>query len=260
MTTTTSCSVGGVAVSALRPWAFGGYVQFMKSISARTAVRVTLLALAITLALHAGVARAHVPGLEQGPDGVPMTIGGPEVSRAVYGYLASDDAYDAYVFTVDEPVTQGIGVIVPVRDEHAEFRPALRLLADGSHVAQIADPGLAEREAEWEPFSLTSFWSGAEQEITFEPDVEYELRVEPGTGDAAWGRYVVVFGGPEAFTAADSLRTLFYLPVIWFGAYGGAPPHWNWWALIPVGITLAGLVFVARWMVRALRRRMGQRD
>jgi hypothetical protein len=184
-----------------------------------------------------------------------MAIGGPEVSRAIYGYLAPDEKYDAYAFHVDEPVTQTIGVIVPARGEDEGFRPSLRLLADGVEVALIDDPGLPEREAEWEPFSLTDFWTGGEERIAFEPGVEYELRVEPGTGPDVSGRYVIVFGGPEAFTAADSARTLVYLPVIWFGAYGGAPAHWNWWALVPLAVAVGIVFLVVRAGVRAVRRR-----
>jgi hypothetical protein len=184
-----------------------------------------------------------------------MTVGGPEVSRAIYGYLAPDEESDVYTFHVDEPVSQTIGVIVPSRAEHEGFRPSLRLLTDGVEVALIDDPGLPEREAEWEPFSLTDFWTGGEQRIAFEPGVEYELRVEPGTGPDVSGRYVIVFGGPEAFTAADSARTLVYLPVIWFGAYGGAPAHWNWWALLPLGVVVLLLALLVRAVIRIGARR-----
>jgi len=217
-------------------------------------VAATLLLLA---ALFATVspAIAHVPDLERSASGGPMAIGGPEVSRAIYGYLAPDEEYDVYTFHVDEPVSQTIGVIVPSRAEHEGFRPSLRLLADGVETALIEDPGLAEREAEWEPFSLTDFWTGGEQRISFEPGVAYELRVEPGTGPDVSGRYVIVFGGPEAFTAADSVRTLVYLPVIWFGAYGGAPAHWNWWALLPLGVAVLLLALLVRAVIRIGARR-----
>lgn len=212
------------------------------------------------LTLAPGTALAHVPDLERSVSGGPMAIGGPEVSRAIYGYLAPAEEYDAYTFHVDEPVTQTIGVIVPSRAEHEGFRPSLRLFADGVEVALIDDPGLAEREAEWEPFSLTDFWTGGEERIAFEPGVEYELRVEPGTGPDDSGRYVIVFGGPEAFTAGDSVRTLVYLPVIWFGAYGGAPAHWNWWALVPLAVAIALVLLVVRAVVRAVRRRHAARE
>ena len=221
----------------------------------------TLLALvAAALIFAPAAAVAHVPDLERRASGEPMTVGGPEVSRAIYGYLAPDEEYDAYTFRVDEPVNQTIGVIVPSRAEHEGFRPSLRLLADGVEVSYIEDPGRAEREAEWEPFSLTDFWTGGEERIAFEPGVEYELRVEPGMGPAGSGRYVIVFGGPEAFTAADSARTLVYLPVIWFGAYGGASAHWNWWALLPLGVAVLLLALLVRAVIRIGTRRRAAGD
>jgi hypothetical protein len=222
------------------------------STAARTSF--TLLGALVLLACTSGPALGHVPALEPRSAEGATRIGGPEVSRAIYGYLAPDEEYDAFVFSVDKQVNQAIGIIVPARAEHEGFRPELRVLADGAEIALIADPGLPEREAEWEPFSLTAFWHGTEERLSFEPGVEYELHVEPGDGTETSGRYVIVFGGPEAFTAADSMRTIVYLPVIWFGAYGGAPAHWNWWALVPLGIAGAALVLIGRLLHRAVRR------
>ena len=242
------------------PSDISGYHPDMRLQARIPAVTLALLTCIVAVSLPATVAHAHVPALERGAPGVPMAIDGPEVSRAVYGYLAPDETYDAYLFSVERPVTQAIGVIVPSRDEHAGFRPELRLLASETEVAHIEDPGLPERTAEWEPFSLTTFWEGGEQVIAFDPGVEYELRVEPGDGDASSGRYVIVFGGPEAFTADESVRTLLYLPVIWFGAYGGAPPHWNWWALIPLGILVAGIALITQALVWRSHRRAADRN
>mgnify|MGYP001067158541 CR=1 FL=1 len=225
----------------------------MRRFSTATRTGLPLLG-ALMLLAAAAPALAHVPALEPRSAEGATRIGGPEVSRAIYGYLAPEEDYDAYRFAVDEPVTQTIGIIVPARAEHEDFRPELRVFADGAEIAMIADPGPAEWEAEWEPFSLTAFWHGGEERLPFEPGVEYELHVEPGDGAESSGRYVIVFGGPEAFTAADSLRTIAYLPVIWFGAYGGAPPHWNWWALIPLGILALGVALVVRAVIRRTLR------
>jgi len=245
--------------TACRRVAERGYHPCMNLLRSTSRITAALLLLA-ALCATASPALAHVPDLERGADGGPMAIQGPEVSRAIYGYLSPDEDYDAYAFHVDALATQIIGVIVPTRAEHAGFRPSLRLFADGIETALIEDPGLDEREAEWEPFSLSSFWTGGEERIAFEPGVEYELRVEPGTGPDGSGRYVIVFGGPEAFTAADSARTLVYLPVIWFGAYGDAPAHWNWWALVPLTVVAAVLVLLVRAVVRAVRRRHASRQ
>lgn len=229
----------------------------MRRLQPITAFALAALAAVVLSSSLSSAALGHVPTLERAQGEGAAVIEGPDVSRAIYGYLAPVEEYDSYTFHVDEPVTQTVGIIVSARAEHAGFRPALRLLADGTEVVAAQDPGLPDRETEWEPFSLTSFWAGAEERVSFEPDVAYELVVDPGTGTDLSGRYVIVFGGPEAFTATDALRTLAYLPVIWFGAYGGAPPHWNWWALIPLGIVAGGMALIVRAVVRALRRRPG---
>jgi hypothetical protein len=206
---------------------------------ARSHVRATALIALVAMAVlvSARPAEAHVPGLEPRSADGPVSIGGPEVSRATYGYLAPGDAYDEYRFTVPEPVTRAVGIIVPAYPEHADFRPGLVITAAGRDRLEIPDGVAAQRQREFEPFSLTSFWHGGEREVTFEPGVLYTLRVQPGPGSAS-GRYVVVFAGPEQFKARDIADTLWQLPLIWVGAYGGAPFRWNWLALIPLALTV----------------------
>ncbi len=229
------------------------------NMSARAIVLPAALIALVSMLVLAGAhpAEAHVPGLEPGSGDGPVSTGGPEVSRATYGYLAPGDAYDEYRFTVPEQVTRAVGIIVPAYPEHADFRPGLVITAQGRDQLEIPDGRAAPRQREFEPFSLTYFWHGGEREVTFEPGVLYTLRVQPGPG-ATSGRYVVVIAGPEQFKARDVADTLWQLPLIWFGAYGGAPFRWNWLALIPFGFTL-GVVAVAVMWVRSLlsRRRTG---
>ncbi len=217
-----------------------------------------LIALALMVVLPGACpAAAHVPGLEPGSGDGPVSIGGPEVSRATYGYLAPGDPYDEYRFTVPEQVTRAVGIIVPAYPEHTDFRPGLVITAEERDRLEILDGATAPRQREFEPFSLTYFWHGGEREVTFEPGVLYTLRVQPGPGSQS-GRYVVVFAGPEQFKARDIADTLWQLPLIWFGAYGGAPFRWNWLALIPLGLTAAvvAAVAVAAWR-RLSRKRNG---
>ena len=225
-------------------------------IPARALVRPAALIALVTLVFVAGArpAGAHVPGLEPGSGDGPVSIGGPEVSRATYGYLAPGDPHDEYRLTVPEQVTRTVGIIVPAYPEHTDFRPRLVITAEERDRLEIPDGATAPRQREFEPFSLTSFWHGGEREVTFEPGVLYTLRVQPGPGSQS-GRYVVVFAGPEQFTARDIAHTLWQLPLIWFGAYGGAPFRWNWLALIPLGLT-AGLVAV---VVSGVRSRLSRR-
>ena len=183
-------------------------------------------------------------------------FGSPDVSRAVYGYIAPGEEHDTYTFSVTRPVTTTLGVIVPAYAEHARFRPVLELETTGQPTTTIADPGYAPRGEEWEPFSLTTFWKGGEHAVTFEPGRRYTLRVEPG-GGAATGRYVIVVGGAERFTGGDTLATLRDLPVIWLGAYGGAPARWNPWVLVPAALlvaVIAGIVLVIRGAARSRGR------
>lgn len=223
---------------------------------ARALVRPAVLIALVSMVVLAGapIAEAHVPGLEPGSGDGPVSIGGPEVSRATYGYLAPGDVYDEYRFTVPEQVTRAVGIIVPAYPEHADFRPGLVITAEERDRLEILDTATVQRQGEFEPFSLTHFWHGPEREVTFEPGVLYTLRVQPGPGSTS-GRYVVVFAGPEQFKARDIADTLWQLPLIWFGAYGGAPFRWNWLALIPLGLTV-GVVAVA---VAGVRSRLSRK-
>jgi hypothetical protein len=233
------------------------YVRYNDKIPARTrtgprsAATAILFALAV-LASSAGAALAHVPALESGT-GATTAIDGPDVSRAIYGYLAEGEEADAYVFSVAAPVTSATGVIVPAYAEHADFRPVLRLFADGEEIATIEDPMLPERPGEFEPFSLTTFWEGGEEEVAYEPGIEYALVVDHGEGTAT-GRYVLVFGGGEAFTGTDVATTLRDLPTIWFGMYGDAPFHLNWFALVPLALTATLIPLAVLALVRLVRR------
>lgn len=185
-----------------------------------------------------------------------MGTPGPEASRALYGYLAAGQPRETYSFTVETTVTRSVAVIVPTFAEHRGFRPELEIAENAKIVSRVQDPGLDVREKEWEPFSLMAFWRGAEEEFRFEPGVRYRVSVLPGDGPEASGRYVLVFGGPERFTAEETVRTIGYLPLIWFGAYGGAPPRWNPWGLIPfvvLGVLAALLMLGGRTLLRRAR-------
>ncbi len=236
-------------------------VSIVRALVRRPVLYVALVAISVTtiLALPAA-APGHVPTVEDtqgfeddvGDDGETQ-IGGPEKSRAVYGYL--EDGVDRYAFRATEPVVRTIGVIVPAYKEHATFYPTMVLEEDGIEVARSDDLALAERTGEFEPFSLTTFWEGAELVYDFEPGHDYLVRIEPGESGATSGRYVLVFGGPEAFSGSDIAETLRGLPRIWFGAYGGAPFRFNPLALIPFAIVAGILGLLGMLVVRMLRRR-----
>jgi hypothetical protein len=214
-----------------------------------------LIASACCVAALSGTwtAFAHVPALETSATSDGTTpLGSPDVSRAIYGYIAPGEERDSYSFSVASPVTTTLGVIVPAYPEQRGFRPSLVLEDDRGSSVTIGDPGLDPRAKEWEPFSLTSFWKGGERSVSFEPGHRYTLRVVPGA-DTPFGRYVIVVGGAERFTGADTLGTLRDLPAIWVGMYGGAPFRFNPWALIPVAFVLVLLLAAVFAAIRGAR-------
>lgn len=236
-------------------------VSRVRALVRRPVLYVALVAISVTAILGLpAAALGHVPtvegtqGFEDNVGGDAETqIGGPEKSRAVYGYLK--DGVDRYAFRATEPVARTIGVIVPAYKEHATFYPTMVLEEDGIEVARSDDAALAERTGEFEPFSLTTFWDSAELVYDFEPGHDYLVRIEPGQSGATSGRYVLVVGGPEAFSGSDIAETLRGLPRIWFGAYGGAPFRFNPLALIPFSIVAGILGLLGTLIVRMLRRR-----
>lgn len=195
-----------------------------------------------------------MPGLED-PADAASSIRGPEVSRAIYGYLAPDEGTDEYRFTVGARVTREVGIIVPAYPEHTDFRPVLTLTAEETGPVAISSEGVRRRE--FEPFSLTYFWHADAREVTFEPGVEYVLTVAAGPGERS-GRYVIVFGGPERFEGSDIGGVFRRLPAIWFGTYGGAPFRFNWLALVPFVLGV-GVLALATIGVRALAFRREKR-
>jgi len=178
-------------------------------------------------------------GMNSYPSQNAFVIEGPDESRAIYGYLAPVQPYDAYTFQVTNTVTTTIELIVPTRREAAGFRPSLHLIAPSEGIRLDAqDPGRTPRAEFFEPFSLQSFWKGATlQNVELRPGVEYELVVEAASSSARSGPYVIAFSGAERFTPADWLSSLKVLPTIWLGTYGGAPPR-------PIAMLVAALLVV----------------
>lgn len=204
-------------------------------------------------------ASAHVPNLEpevRDPSGL-VEIAGPDVSRAFYGHLSEDEDGDLYRFSVSSDVTRSVGIIVPAYPEHSDFRPIIRIQAEGRLPMSLPDSDLDPRRPEFEPFSLTTFWWGGEHEIRFEGGRSYLLLVEPGPESSPSGRYVIVFGGPEVFSGDDALQSAADLPRIWFGAYGGAPYRMN--LLAAAAIATPVLLAIGAFVLFALGRKKRRR-
>ena len=241
-----------------------------------TMTRTALLALTVFVAvlLMPTVALAHVPFLEppgasdtRGPASAPfpdaVRIGGPEVSRAIYGYLGPRQGADVYTFTVATTLTAPVGILVPVETGNAGFRPELTLYG-GDRPVGLFDRTPGVRATLFEPFSAETLYRGPEQDVTFAPGREYQLAVTPGTGTLRTGRYVVSMGTAETFSLQDAASVLPQIVRIKLGLYSEAPLRWDqaaWMAgcalLLVVVVALAAVVAGRR---RGRRKTLGRSD
>lgn len=191
-----------------------------------------LASLACSAAMFAASpAHGHVPeiaapaasdaeGTPRQPYPSAQPIASPTVSRAVYGFLAPDRQFDSFRFVVDAPVTTTLDLLVPARADYDGFEPRLSVYEEGSGERLDAPPGSGE--AEYEPFSIESFRQVRSVRLELKPDETYYLVVRSGSGVAS-GPYALAFSGAESFGSSEIGSTLLALPVIWSGAWAGAP-------------------------------------
>jgi hypothetical protein len=238
-------------------------------------------ALAVAAVLPAA-ARAHVPVLEPSrASDAPATAGDPfpgavalpdpAVSRAVYGTLAQGEESDVYSLRTGSAVEIPVELLVPVRDEYADFRPSFALVGPGLGdeappfiaarlreagltdlgTTVVTDPGLADRGTFYEPFSFTSYYRGGEVRVRLRPGETYYLVVYDE--DRTTGEYAVGLGEAEQFGGGDVLRTLVIVPRMKLGLYGQGAFHPL--AAVLLGLVLTALVLGAALLVRRRLRR-----
>jgi hypothetical protein len=217
---------------------------------------IKVLVAAVFMALAATPAHAYVIELEPAaPSSLTDTrepypeawgIGGPDVSRAIYGYLAPDEGVDAFEFTVEETVTSELAVLVPDEPDTADFRPVATVFSDDRLFAVLGDAGVPERPEHFDTFAGTRFLRGGTQGLTFEPGVRYVVAVAAGAGAVQAGPYVVLMTGRDSFSFAQLLD----VPRVYLGMYGQRPFRWSvllTWALLAVAVAL---------LIRGRRRRV----
>lgn len=253
-------------------------------------------ALALTVAaLAPPSAHAHVPFLEPGEaSDAPARPGNPfpgavevpdaAVSRAVYGTLATDAAFDVWAIGTGADSSTPIQILVPAGARHEAFRPSFALIgpglvSDGSPpgfvaerlelagdagpaqgrgavgVIVVADPGAAARPTFYEPFSFTRYYEGGSTRVELEGGRTYYLVVYDPRGGA--GEYVLGVGERESFTLTDAGASVGAVARIKLGLYGQSDLHGGA-VLVAAGVVAtlaaAAAVLVARYRRRAVNR------
>ncbi|MDF2627648.1 MAG: hypothetical protein K0R39_1479 [Symbiobacteriaceae bacterium] len=174
-----------------------------------------LLAL-IFLTLTPGVAYAHSPIFLR-PGAEPAPITDAEKSWAIYGRLAPGTAYDLIPVEAGEGEKLKLQLLVPKRDDLAQYRPRVALigpglrgtLPPGAPVSPGAGEGallLPEPAAPsefYEPFTQTRYWTYGETTGTFPAAGRYRIVVYDPAGKG--GPYTVALGEREDFGPADLL-------------------------------------------------------
>ncbi len=259
----------------------------------RTVGAAVLLALC-AVAAAAQTAYAHVPLLE--PDrhsdqaarrGAPfpgaVIVPDAAVSRAVYGTLADDAAFDAWILDVSVPSGTPIEILVPKAAKHAAFRPSFAVVGPGlassgevpefiaerlataygngsgpraatTGVIAVSDPGATPRTTFYEPFSFTRYFEGGKTRVDLQPGAVYYLIVYDPSG--GHGEYALGVGEAEKFTARDAAASVVAVARLKLGLYGQGA--FSRRAAVVIGVVALALVSFIVYLVR--RRRRGSRS
>ncbi len=180
------------------------------------------------LLLISTAALAHVPYLEETDftASAPFKCPSALQSIAVYSWLQSDTDVDFYTFNAYTCITFYSGLIVPVIDVYAEFRPSMALigqslpdpgellpvpLAPGEGAIVLHDAGLEPRPQFFEPFGNKSYYQGPELNIKLKPG-KYRLIYWDPEGDT--GDYAAAIGKYEMWLPKDIIRAFKVTPII----------------------------------------------
>jgi hypothetical protein len=205
------------------------------------------------------------------------------VSRAVYGTLAGDAAFDAWILDVSAPSSTPIEMLVPKAKKYEAFRPSFAVVgpglvssgpvpefiaarlatayggASGSSgetpgVVIVADPGATPRATFYEPFSFTRYFEGGRTRLDLQPGRTYHLIVyDPAAGQ---GEYALGVGEAEKFTARDAAASVVAVARLKLGLYGQGAFSWR----VAVVIAVAALALVSFIVYLVRRRRRASRS
>jgi hypothetical protein len=261
----------------------------------RTLGAAVLLALC-AVAAAAPSASAHVPLLEpdrpsdevarrEAPFPGAVTIPDAAVSRAVYGTLADDAAFDAWILEVSLPSSTPVEMLVPKAGKYEAFRPSFAVVGPGlassgevpefiaerlataygsgseppaatTGVIVVADPGATPRATFYEPFSFTRYFEGGKTRVDLQPGTVYYLIVyDPAGGQ---GEYALGVGEAEQFTARDAAASVVAVARLKLGLYGQGA--FSWRATVVIAVAVLVLASVIVYLVRRRRRRSWTTD
>lgn len=174
------------------------------------------------------LADAHVPYLEDRDftTSSPFVCPSAEQSIAVYSWLESSSDVDYYRVKVTTGTLFYAGVIVPVFDQYAAFRPCFALIGPGlPHTTESLPTKLPSgwgaviiRESEgkprkqfYEPFGGKSYYQGPEMTMRLQAGEYTLIYWDP---NKRMGDYVAIIGKREIWGARDTVRGLRVTPVI----------------------------------------------
>lgn len=217
---------------------------------------------------------AAVPG-DPFPGAVPVPDAA--ISRALYGTLAGDAAFDAWRLTVSVATTAPVEMLVPAAAANEIFRPSFALVGEGlattgpspafirerlaaaggsgaatgsnPGVITVPDPGQTPRPTFYEPFSFTRYFEGGSTTATLLPGRTYYLIAY----DPAGGRGEYTFGvaRAEKWRLTDAAAAIVAVLRIKLGLFGQQTFH----ALATAVMVLIVAAVSALVVILVLRRR-----
>ena len=157
------------------------------------------------------LAQAHNPRLVYNLDALaekPITINKPDISQAFYGRLKGWEEY--YRFTITTSTDFYWQTLVPdVKD--IQRNVSADLLDEGEAVIATLDAKKSDWAPYFEEYAGDHYFSGPSSTINLEPGT-YTIKIYNDSNNE--GKYVLVVGQKEVFTAKEVIGTIVNLPVL----------------------------------------------
>lgn len=158
-----------------------------------------------------GQAQAHNPRLVERQDALiesPIVITNPDISQAFYGRLKGWNEY--YQVTFDSPQEFYFQILVPDVKDVSKDVSAILFRADNREIQAKLLPSDSLWPTFFEPFAGDNYFEGASSTVSLEAGT-YLIKVSNPNNE---GKYVLVVGRQEIFTAKETLNTIVNLPLL----------------------------------------------